>query len=45
MKVDYFGAVLMTDKMELGQNGRILLAYEDFGFIEEDLSVVEYLVN
>lgn len=45
VRVNYFGAVLMTDKMELGKDGYVPLEYEDFGFTGEDLSVTEYLAN
>lgn len=45
VRVNYFGAVLMTDKMELGQDGYIPLEYEDFGFTGENLSAAEYLAN
>ena len=43
--VNYFGAVLMTDKMEFGRDGYISLEYEDFGFTGEDLSMLEYRAN
>lgn len=45
VRVNYFGAVLMTDKMKLGENGVMELSYDDFGFTGEDLSVSEYLLN
>lgn len=45
VRVNYFGAILMTDKIELGKEGYIPLEYEDFGFSGEDLSVAEYLAN
>lgn len=45
VRVNYFGAVLMMDKMELGENGVMELSYDDFGFTGEDLSVTEYLLN
>lgn len=45
VRVNYFGAVLMTDKMEPGENGVMELSYDDFGFTGEDLSVTEYLLN
>lgn len=43
--VNYFGAVLMTDKMELGEDGWIPLSYDDFGFTGEELSVLELEAN
>lgn len=45
VRVNYFGAVLMTDKMEPGENGVMELSCDDFGFTGEDLSVTEYLLN
>lgn len=45
VRVNYFGAVLMTDKMEPGENGVMELSYDDFGFTGEDLSATEYLLN
>lgn len=45
VRVNYFGAVLMTDKMEMGENGIVELSYDDFGFTGEDLSVTEFLLN
>lgn len=45
VRVNYFGAVLMTDKMEPEENGVMELSYDDFGFTGEDLSVTEYLLN
>lgn len=45
VRVNYFGAVLMTDKMEPGENGVMELSHDDFGFTGEDLSVTEYLLN
>lgn len=45
VRVNYFGAVFMTDKVELGQDGYIPLEYEDFGFTGENLSAAEYLAN
>lgn len=45
VRVNYFGAVLMTDKMELGQDGYIPLEYEDFGFTGDDLTMLEYRAN
>lgn len=45
VRVNYFGAVLMTDKMEPGENGVMELSYDDFGFTGENLSVTEYLLN
>lgn len=45
VRVNYFGAVLMTDKVELGQKGYVSLEYEDFGFTGEELSVLELRAN
>lgn len=45
VRVNYFGAVLMTDKMELGENGVMELSFDDFGYTGENLSVTEYLLN
>lgn len=45
VRVNYFGAVLMTDKVELGQEGYVPLEYEDFGFTGEDLTMSEYRAN
>lgn len=43
--VNYFGAVLMTDKMELGKEGCVGLSYDDFGFTGEELTMLEYRAN
>lgn len=43
--VNYFGAVLMAEKLDLGENGRIALSYDDFVFYGEDLSMPEYRAN
>lgn len=43
--VNYYGAVLMTDKMELGQEGYVSLSYDDFGFIGEEMTMLEYRAN
>lgn len=43
--VNYFGMVLMSDKLELGENGMIELSYDDFGFTGEELSMLEYQAN
>lgn len=43
--VNYFGAVLMTDKMELGKEGYVGLSYDDFGFTGEELTMLEYRAN
>lgn len=43
--VNYFGAVLMADKLDLGENGRIALSYDDFVFYGEELSIPEYRAN
>ena len=43
--VNYFGMVLMSDKLELGENGMIELSYDDFGFTGEELSILEYQAN
>ena len=45
VRVNYFGAVLMTDKMELGEDGSVELTFDDFGFTGEDLSMLEYRAN
>lgn len=45
VRVNYFGTVLMTDKMEMDQSGRVELSYEDFGFTGEDLTMLEYQAN
>ena len=45
VRVNYFGAVLMTDKMEMDQSGRVELDYEDFGFTGEDITMLEYRAN
>lgn len=45
VRVNYFGAVLMTDKMEMDQSGRVELDYEKFGFTGEDLTMLEYRAN
>lgn len=45
VRVNYFGAVLMTDKVELGLDGYIPLAYEDFDFTGEELTMPEYRAN
>lgn len=42
--VNYFGTMLMSDKLEL-ENGMIELSYEDFGFTGEELSILEYQAN
>lgn len=45
VRVNYFGAVLMTDKMEMDQSGRVELDYEDFGFTGENITMLEYRAN
>lgn len=45
VRVNYFGAVLMADKVELGKEGYVPLEYEDFGFTGEDLTMSEYRAN
>ena len=45
VRVDYFGAVLMTDKMELGNDGYVALTFDDFGYTGEELSMPEYRAN
>lgn len=45
VRVNYFGAVLMTDKMELGEAGYVELTFDDFGFTGEDLTMLEYRAN
>lgn len=45
VRVNYFGAVLMTDKMELGEDGYVELTFDDFGFTGEDLTMLEYRAN
>ncbi len=45
VRVNYFGAVLMTDKLELGEDGWLELSYDDFGFSGEELSVLELQAN
>ena len=42
VRVNYYGAVLMTDKIELGQEGYISLSYDDFGFTGEEMTILEY---
>lgn len=43
--LNYFGAVLMTDKMELGEDGYVELTFDDFGFTGDDLTMLEYRAN
>ena len=45
VRVNYFGAVLMTDKMELGEDGYVELTFDDFGFTGEELTMLEYRAN
>lgn len=45
VRVNYYGAVLMTDKMELGQEGYVSLSYDDFGFTGEEMTMLEYRAN
>lgn len=45
VRVNYFGTVLMKDKMELGKNGYVELTLDDFGFTGEDLTMLEYRAN
>lgn len=45
VRINYFGAILMTDKMELGEGGYVELTFDDFGFTGEELSVLEYRAN
>lgn len=45
VSVNYYGAVLMTDKMELGQEGYVSLSYDDFGFTGEEMTMLEYRAN
>lgn len=43
--VNYFGSVLMTEKLELGETGKKSLSYEDFVFTGEELRLEEFLVK
>ena len=45
VRVNYFGAVLFTDKMELGKEKAVSFGYEDFGFTGEHRKLGEYLVQ
>lgn len=45
VRTNYFGAVLMTDKIELGQEGYKPLEYDDFGFTGEEFTMLEYRAN
>ena len=45
IRVNYFGAVLMKNKMELGKEGYVGLSYDDFGFTGEELTMLEYRAN
>lgn len=45
VRVNYFGAVLMIDKMELGQVGYIEISYDDFDFTGDELTMLEYQAN
>ncbi len=45
VSINYYGAVLMTDKMELGEDGYVELTFDDFGFTGEDLTMLEYRAN
>ncbi len=45
VRVNYFGAVLMIDKMELGEVGYIEISYDDFGFTGDELTMLEYQAN
>lgn len=45
VRVNYFGTVLLADKMDLGLAGMIPLSQEDFGYTGEELSMSEYQAN
>lgn len=45
VSVNYYGAVLMTDKMELGQEGYVSISYDDFGFTGDEMTMLEYRAN
>ena len=45
VRINYFGAVLMTDKMELGEDGYVELSFDDFGFTGEEMTMLEYGAN
>ena len=45
IRVNYFGAVLMKNEMELGKEGYVGLSYDDFGFTGEELTMLEYRAN
>ena len=45
VSVNYYGAVLMTDTMELGQEGYVSLSYDDFGFTGDEMTMLEYRAN
>ena len=45
VRVNYFGAVLMADKMELGQAGYVDISYDDFGFSGAEVTMLEYRAN
>ena len=42
VSVNYYGVVLMRDKMELGQEGYVSLPYDDFGFSGEEMTMFEF---
>ncbi len=43
--VNYFGAVVMAEKLELSKEGHLMLSYDDFGFTGEELTMLEYQAN
>ena len=45
VRVNYFGTVLMADKLEIEQDGFMELSYDEFSFTDEKLSVLEYQAN
>lgn len=45
VSINYYGVVLMTDKVELGQEEYVSLSYDDFGFTGEEMTMLEYWAN
>lgn len=45
VRVNYFGAILMLDKMELGKEGWIELSCDDFGYTGREMKISELLTK
>lgn len=43
VRVNYFGSVLMAEKLELGKEGKLPIGYEDFGYTGEEMKLNAFI--